>query len=126
MVKKKKKASVKENELYILPSPCEEMRAFVKKFKIDMMEHIISSIDFAIKNKISIVEVFQFKNSPFVVTITEKEFESNLSHISKYYASQNIFELCPRVEQVIKLLKTNEKEKPNTDDGQSGKPDKPK
>ena len=113
MVKKSKRATAKENELYVIPSPNDEMRTFVNKFKVDMMEHVVSSIKFAVENKLPIVEVFQFKNSPFVVTINEKEFDVNLSHISKYYKENEIFELYPRVEQLRELLKKkNEKEKP--------------
>lgn len=121
MVRKSKRAKkiMKENELYILPSPTEEMRTFVTKFKVDMMEHVVSSIKFALENKLPIVEVFQFKNSPFVVTINEKEFETNLSHIEKFYKDNEIFELCPRVEQLQELLKRklNEKESPENPDG---------
>lgn len=117
MVKKRKKTSIKENELYVLPAPSEEMRSFVTKFKIDMMEHVISSIKFALDNKLPIVEVFQFKSSPFVVTISEKEFESNLEHINKYYVDNQVFELCPRVEQLRHILKrkNDEKEKSETE-----------
>jgi hypothetical protein len=120
---KRKKADVIENDTYILPSPNEEMRLFISKFKVDMMEHIVSSINFAVKNKLPIVEVFQFRNSPFVVTIAEKEFATNLDHIGKYYKDNQIYELYPRVEQLCKILKdtkTDEKEKPD-----SSRPDKP-
>lgn len=116
MVKKnKKETSIKENEVYLLPSLNEEMRLFINKFKIDMMEHVISSIKFAVENKLPIVEVFQFNNSPFVVTITEKEFIPNLEHINQFYKDNEIFELCPRVEELQKILinKTDEKEKPD-------------
>lgn len=123
MVRKQKKRAtvVKENELYILPSPNEEMRTFVGKFKIDMMEHVVSSIKFAVENKLPIVEVFQFKNSPFVVTITEKEFDTNLSHISQFYKENQIYELCPRVEQLREILKgkPNEKKTPEDRNGPS-------
>ena len=115
--------NIKENELYILPSPNDEMRKFVNKFKVDMMEHIISSIKYAIENNLSIVEVFQFKNSPFVVTIAEKEFEANLDHIGKFYADNQIYELCPRVEQLRETIKKNEKEKPKSDCNGGGSPD---
>jgi len=111
----KRKTNIKENELYILPSPNDEMRNFVNKFKVDMMEHIVSSIKYAIENKLSIVEVFQFKNSPFVVTIAKKEFGANLDHIGKFYADNQIYELCPRVEQLRETIKKNEKETPEAD-----------
>jgi hypothetical protein len=122
MVKKNIKTSNKDNELYILPSPNDEMREFINKFKVDMMEHVVSSIKFAVENKLPIVEVFQFKNSPFVVTIKAAEFVPNLEHISKFYKDHEIFELCPRVEQLRNILKNkpDEKEKPD-----SSEPDRP-
>jgi hypothetical protein len=116
MVNKKKKATVKsENELYILPSPNDEMRSFVNKFKVDMMEHIVNSIIYAVNNKLPIVEVFQFKNSPFIVTIAEKEFDINLNHILEFCMENEVYELCPKIEQLQKILKykTDEKEKPD-------------
>lgn len=117
MVKKTKKATMKENESYVLPSSSDEMRSFISKFQIDMMEHIVSSIKFAMENKLELVEVFQFKNSPFVVTITEREYDLNLDHINKYYSKKELYELCPKVEQLRELLKkkNDEKEKPKTD-----------
>ena len=122
MVKKKKTANMNENELYLLPSPNDEMRVFVGKFKVDMMEHVVSSIKFAVENKLPIVEVFQFRNSPFVITIAEKEFGINLEHINQFYKEHEIYELCPRVEALREILKvkTDEKEKPD-----SRKPDDP-
>ena len=107
---------MKENELYILPSPNEEMRDFVNKFKVDMMEHVVSSIQFALDNKLPIVEVFQFKNSPFVVTINEGEFETNLSHIDQYCKDNEIYELCAKVEKLQKILQRKNNEKKNSDD----------
>ena len=106
---------MKENELYILPSPNDEMRKFITKFKVDMMEHVVSSIKFAVDNKFPIVEVFQFKNSPFVVTINEREFMPNLSHIRQYYMEHEMYELCPRVEKLCEILKKHEKENPEND-----------
>lgn len=112
MVRKNYKTTMKENELYILPSPNDEMRKFVAKFKVDMMEHVVSSIKFAIENKLFIVEVFQFKDSPFVVTINEGEFMPNLSHIHQYYMKNEMYELCPRIEKLCEILKKHEKENP--------------
>lgn len=107
MVKKKRQTTMPENELYILPSPNDEMRKFVNKFKVDMMEHVVSSIKFAVENHLPIVEVFQFKDSPFVVTINEKEFMPNLSHIRKYYMDHELYELCSKVEKLCETLSRN-------------------
>ena len=68
----------------------------------------------------SMVEVFQFKNSSFVITIAEKEFISNLEHINKYYVENEIFELCPKVEELCHKLKSKTDEKENPD---KSKPD---
>lgn len=83
------------------------------------MEHVVSSIKFAVEHKLQIVEVFQFKNSPFVVTITEKEFEPNLEHINKFYHENEMYELCLKVEKLQQILKdkNDEKENPKTDSG---------
>lgn len=106
MVNKRKRANlILENESYILPSLNDEMREFVSKFKIDMMEHIINSIKYAIDNKLSIIEVFQFKNSPFVITISEKEFDTNLEHIHKFLMDNQIYELCKKIKQLQEILK---------------------
>ena len=117
MARKTKMAN--ENESYILPSLNDEMRSFIKKFKVDMMEHIIKSIKFAVDNKLSIVEVFQFKNSPFVVTINENEFNINLSHIKKYYKENEMYELCPGIDKLQEILKRkpNEKKESDSNDG---------
>lgn len=112
MVRKKTKSASKENELYVVPSKNDEMKAYVNKFKVDMMEHIVNSIKFAIDNKFPIVEIFQFKHSPFVVTISQKEFRSNLEHIVKFYKEHQYFELAQRVEQLHEIVIKHEKETP--------------
>lgn len=102
-----------DNEVYILPSNNDEMKLFIEKFKVDMMINVISSIKYAVDNKLSVVEVFQFKNSPFVVTISDQEFVQNIEHISKFCRDNEIFELYPKIDQLSQILKnkTNEKEK---------------
>ncbi len=105
------KKNVKENETYILPSDNDALITFVDTHKFDMMEHIISSIEFAIKNKLSLIEVFQFKNSKFVVTISDKEFESNLENVFDCYMEHEAYELCDRVVKLQKLLKRKHNEK---------------
>ena len=89
------------------------MKEFIIKFKIDMMEHVVHSIKYAIDNNLTIVELFQFKNSPFVITISDKEFNKNLAHIHDYFMKNEIYELCPNIKQLQEILKNknNEKEK---------------
>lgn len=100
-----KKGMAEENETYILPSHNEEMRNFISKFKVDMMEHVILSVQYALKNNMSTIEIFQFKNSPFVVTMNDSEFSANLEFIKEYFINNNMYELCPTIEKLLKILK---------------------
>lgn len=111
---KKKVGITKENPIYVLPSANEELEIFVNKYRVDMMEQVVSAIEYALENKLSMIEIFQFKNSHFVVTISEREFDSNLENIYKTYMKDEVYELCPRVIRLRELLKrtNNEKQKP--------------
>jgi len=101
----KKKTNNKENGLYILPVTYGELEVFINKYKTDMLEQVVSSIQFAVEHKIPIIEVFQFKNSKFVITITEKEFKNNLDNIFNIYMKDENYELCSRVVKLQKCLK---------------------
>jgi hypothetical protein len=120
----KKKRNLIENESYILPSDNEGLKIFIEKYKIDMMENVVSSIEYAIENKLPIIEVFQFKNSQFVVTISEKEFVSNLDNIFQCYMQGEVYELCPRVVKLQNILKRNpnEKQKATPNSGSTKQP----
>jgi hypothetical protein len=85
------------NEPYVLPSNNTELEPFIEKYKIDLMEQVVSSIEFALEHKLPLVELFQFKNSKFAVTIAPHEFEPNLELIYNYYLSMEKYELCKRV-----------------------------
>jgi hypothetical protein len=61
MAKKKKTTIVPSN--YVLPSNNQELQDFTQKFKIEMMEQIVNSIEYAVSNRLAMIEVFQFKNS---------------------------------------------------------------
>lgn len=108
---KKPVVNIKKNEFYILPSSNDELQVFIEKFKIDMMEHIVNSIEFAMINKVPIIEIFQFKNSPFVVTLSDKEFFKNLEHIHNFCIDNEIYELCLQIEKLQKKYKSNSDEK---------------
>jgi hypothetical protein len=105
-----------ENDPYVLPSNNKELQTFISKYKVDMTEQVVSSIEFAIKHKLAIIEVFQFKDSKFVVTVSPKEFDSNLENIYNYYLEGEHYELCSRIVKLRKKLgKTlNEKTKNQT------------
>ena len=106
----------RENDPYVLPSDNKELQSFIDKYKVDMTEQVVSSIEFAIRHKLPIIEIFQFKGSKFVVTVDPKEFDTNLENIYNYYLDSERYELCPRVVKLRDKLKNrlNEKTKKPT------------
>lgn len=108
MVKKSK-----PNDAYVLPSDNKELYNFIKNYKVDLTEQVVSSIEYAIKHKLPIVEIFQFKNSKFVITVSHPNFDINLEEIYKFYLKTEHYELCPRIVQLRKKLSKllNEKAK---------------
>jgi hypothetical protein len=90
---------------YILPSDNKELSKFSKKFKADMMRQVVKLIDFAIKNDLPLIEIFQFKNSDFVITLTPKDYSSNVNNIYKYFMDNEIYEYCPEVIRLQEKLK---------------------
>jgi len=100
---------------YVLPSTNAELLSFIKTNKVPMMEQTVTSIQYAIENDLPIVEVFQFKDSKFVITLSKKDFDANLENIYKFYMEKELYELCKRIVQLQKILKEtstdhNEKE----------------
>lgn len=72
-----------------------------------MQEQVVSSIEHALEHNATVVEVFQFKNSKFVITLSQSEFQSNLSHIYNQYMQEEKYELCPRITKLLERLKRN-------------------
>lgn len=107
----KTKITTQENDPYVLPSDNKELQTFIDKYKVDMTEQVVSSIEFAIKNKLPIIEIFQFKDSKFVVTVSPKEFDINLEAIYKFYLDSEHYELCDRVVKLREKLNKNLNEK---------------
>lgn len=89
---------------YILPSDNEELTSFSKKFKPDMMDQITKTIEFALTNNLQFVEVFQFKNSDFVIGLSKKDYLTNLDNIYSYYMKTEIYENCPKIIKLKELL----------------------
>jgi hypothetical protein len=106
--------------LYVLPSENKELQTFSQKFKIDMMEQVIGSIEFAVEHNLPLIEVFQFKNSDFVITLSEKDYLTNLENIYSYYMKNEKYEHCSRVVRLQKTLK--EKSVIPTDENKTHRP----
>lgn len=112
-MQKKKVTKNIHNESFELPCNNRELEDFIKNHKTHLTEKTISSIEYAVTNKLPFIEVFKFQKSDFVITISEDCFLSNVDHIYKFYLDSEKYELCPRVVKllsVLKNLKPNEKE----------------
>ena len=89
---------------YLLPSADIALRKFITDKKVDMMQQAIASIEYAINNNLSVVEIFQFTGSDFVVMLSDKDFLPNLEHIYDYYLINEMYEFCERVLGLKKRL----------------------
>lgn len=101
-----KKNTLTPPPLYVLPSENEELLFFSKKFKIDMMENVVLKIEFAVEHRLPFVEVFQFKNSDFVITLQKTDYLNNLANIYKYFIEKEVYEYCSRIIQLQKIIKS--------------------
>jgi len=88
-----------------LPFDNAVMKAYIEKNKIKLTEHVISTIESAVNNKLGVVEIFTFSNSNFVITVPQKEFLTNIDNIYNYYLNIEKYELCPRIVKLQNILK---------------------
>ena len=93
--------------LYVLPSENKELQFFSQQFKVDMMEQVVKAIEFAVEHHLPFIEVFQFKNSDFVITLSERDYLNNLDNIYSYFLEKEIYEYCPRVIQLQKIIRSH-------------------
>lgn len=93
----------------ILPSDYDEMNNFIVKNKIKLMENVVSSVRYALVNNLASVEVFKFENSDFIVILEYSTFKDNINNIYDFYISEELYELCDRVNKLKKLLESHEK-----------------
>ena len=70
-----------------------------------MMEQVVKIIDFAVVHNLPFIEVFQFKNSDFVITLSEKDYLTNIENVFAYYMEKEAYEHCPKVVQLRETLK---------------------
>jgi len=94
------KASTKKYKPYLLPSDFNEMERFIEVNKTLMTEQVLSSIEYALDKKLTIIEVFSFKDSDFVVTLPFEQFKDNLLNVYNYYIQIEKYELCSRIKKI--------------------------
>ena len=95
-----------------LPFDYSQMESLIKVNKIKLMEQVVSSICYAVKNNLNAIEVFNFKDSDFIVVLVRDSFESNINSRYNYYISSETYEHCGRVLNIKQQLnQKNEQEK---------------
>ena len=103
-----------DNKIIILPSDNDNLEKFIKKYKLVLLEHSLDTIEYAIENNLNTIEVFKFQNSDFVVILNYVDYLINLNSIYEYYLKNEMYEFCPRITRLQKILTrkyiSNEKE----------------
>lgn len=102
---KKSNSTIKNKyEVIELPSNNKDMEAYVTKHKSEIQEQILESIEYAIKNHMSAIEIFCFKNSNFVVVLHRKDFKESLENIFEFGLNDQKFELCTKTKKLIEKI----------------------
>jgi hypothetical protein len=96
MTRNKKKKSEK-NKLIVLPSDNAEMQKYLEANRDEINLHIISCIEYATSYNLPLIEIFNFKNSSFVITLFEKNFLENIDNIYQYYIKSENYEMCSKL-----------------------------
>ena len=100
---KKKSTQKSEDVLKIieLPSNNTDMEKYVDENRMEINKAVVDNIDFALKKRLSVVEIFSFKNSNFVVSVNRKDFKENLENLFEFSLNNEHFENCGRVKKVM-------------------------
>lgn len=100
---KKKSNSQKKlkYEVVELPSNNKDMEEYVIAHRDQINNQIINSIDYAITNKMGVVEVFCFKDSNFIVVLHRKDFRESLENVFDFSLNKQQFELCTKTKKLI-------------------------
>ena len=99
-----------KTEMYVtqlLPSEFDELEQYIIQNKNLLAKQVTDSIEYAIKNKLNVVEVFNFKDSEFIITIQFDTFRQNLQNIYDFYILSEQYEKCKRVKDLEFLIDNN-------------------
>lgn len=91
-------------EVIELPSKNDEMEKYLDLNRKEINRRVLNNIEYAIKNKMLVVEIFSFKNSNFVVMMNRKDFKENLQNIAEFSMKSKDYEVCKKAKQAIRKL----------------------
>lgn len=86
-----------------LPS-IDNLKEYVDCNKNELMNHIVSSIDFAYNKDIPNIELFNISNTDYVIEINKSNYKENLQFIYDYYIKTEQYEQCPKVCKVLNKM----------------------
>ena len=103
MAKKKTKISTAN---YVLPSNYKDLELETRQHKLKLMTHVVNVIEYAVHHNLTNIKVFEFKDSDFVIEISDKEYLSNLNNIYEYYIKCENYESCSKVSKLQNIIKS--------------------
>ena len=95
----------------LLPCEYDDMEKYIIENKSALTKKVVESIEYAVKNKLTNVEVFKFKSSEYIVLLNALSFKENLDFIFNYYIETEQYEFCQYVKKVQKLLDNKNEQK---------------
>jgi hypothetical protein len=103
----KKSKIVKKKDSYEviqLPSNNDEMEKYLDANRKEINSRMIDNISYAIKHRMTAVEIFSFKNSNFIVLMNRRDFKENLQNILDFSTKQDDYATCIKARKVIDKL----------------------
>lgn len=87
-----------------LPSNNVDMEKFIVDHREYLYQNIVDNIEYAVNSKQIVAKIFEFENSPFVISIEHKNFRENLDHIFNESLNGEKYELCAKIKSLLARL----------------------
>lgn len=91
-----------------IPSEFNLMNQFLESKKLECTEHVVASIEYAHNRKMDHIQLFEFENTDYVISLNSSTFNENLDNIYDYYIDSEQYEYCNRLLEVKKLINTKD------------------
>jgi hypothetical protein len=93
----------KKYKAICLPTDDEELENFILKNKNFLMECVLDCIESA-DNFDAPLQLFKFKNSKFMITLSKESLYENVNYILSEYLKEEKYELCNRIKKIQSIL----------------------
>ena len=91
-----------------LPSDFNEMESFIISNKSMLTEHVIDCIEYAVKNKLNSINIFNFNTrGGFYISLKYETFLENIKMIYQFYISEELYENCERIVDLQNKIKNH-------------------